>query len=180
MCMYYMLNYARTTVAEAYSTTIITVYWYVNFILVSTVCTFVCTYVRTYVCMYIIMCIYFKSCIVNYNANFIVLQPRQVISQYYTYLEHYMDADSVTFLMYCENLLNVDDYKAITAAPNDLKMNSLLLRYVMQYAKSLNMDKLNKFCTVLKSIETQCSVGDSLLKGKKFTYKIIFIAMYVQ
>ena len=48
-------------------------------------------------------------------------------------LENYMDADSVSHMMHCEHLINDDDYEAITAAPNDSKMNTLLL-HSLQYS----------------------------------------------
>ena len=96
------------------------------------------------------------------------MDPRQVIYHYYTHLEKYMDPDSVALMMHIENLINDDDYKAITAAPNDLKMNCFLLQYVMQYAKQQDRDKLSRFCHVLMRIETQNYVGEKLLKCKKF------------
>ena len=80
----------------------------------------------------------------------------QVISHYYTCLENYMDADSVSHMMHCEHLITDDDYEAITAAPNDNKMNTLLLQYV----RSMNVNQLSKFCDILKSIETHKIIGD--------------------
>ena len=61
-----------------------------------------------------------------------------------------MDADSVSHMMHCKHLITDDDYEAITAAPNDNKMNTLLLQYV----RSMNVKQLTKFCDILKSIET--------------------------
>ena len=61
-----------------------------------------------------------------------------------------MDADSVSHMMHCEHLITDDDYEAITAAPNDNKMNTLLLQYV----RSMNVNQLSKFCNIFKSIET--------------------------
>ena len=67
-----------------------------------------------------------------------------------------MDADSVSHMMHCEHLITDDDYEAITAAPNDNKMNTLLLQYV----RSMNVNQLSKFCDILKSIETHKIIGD--------------------
>ena len=61
-----------------------------------------------------------------------------------------MDADSVSHMMHCEQLITDDDYEAITAAPNDNKMNTLLLQYV----RSMNAGQLSRFNNILKSIET--------------------------
>jgi len=69
-----------------------------------------------------------------------------------------MDADSVSHMMQCEHLITDDDYEAITTAPNDTKMNCLLLHYV----KMMDMNKMIKFCGILKPIETQQSIGESL------------------
>ena len=67
-----------------------------------------------------------------------------------------MDADSVSHMMQCEHLITDDDYEAITTAPNDAKMNCLLLHYV----KLMDMKMLLKFCDILKSIETQKRIGE--------------------
>ena len=69
-----------------------------------------------------------------------------------------MDADSVSHMMQCEHLITDDDYEAITAAPNDTKMNCLLLHYV----KLMDTKMLFQFCGILKSIETQQSISESL------------------
>ena len=69
-----------------------------------------------------------------------------------------MDADSVSHMMQCEHLITDDDYEAITTAPNDTKMNCLLLQYV----KLMDTKMLLKFCDILKSIETQRDIGKSL------------------
>ena len=61
-----------------------------------------------------------------------------------------MDADSVSHMMHCEHLMTDDDYEAITTAPNDSKMNILLLQYV----RSMNVKQLSRFCDILKNIET--------------------------
>jgi len=68
-----------------------------------------------------------------------------------------MDADSVSHMMHCEHLINDDDYEAITAAPNDSKMNTLLLQYV----RSMNVSQLSRFCDILKSIKTHKIIRDS-------------------
>ena len=69
-----------------------------------------------------------------------------------------MDADSVSHMMHCKHLISDDDYDAITAAPNDTKMNCLLLHYVM----CMDIKALFKFCDILKSIETMQGIGESL------------------
>ena len=69
-----------------------------------------------------------------------------------------MDADSVSHMMHCEHLITDDDYEAITTAPNDTKMNCLLLHYV----KLMDTKMKLKFCDILKSIETQKSIGETL------------------
>ena len=81
---------------------------------------------------------------------------RQVISHYYRSLENYMDADSVSHMMLCEDFITGDDYEAIAAAPNDNKMNTLLLQYV----RSMNAKQLTRFCDILASIETHKIIGD--------------------
>ena len=67
-----------------------------------------------------------------------------------------MDADSVSYMMHCEHLITDDDYEAITAAPNDNKMNTFLLQYV----RSMNVSQLSRFCDILKNIETHKFIGD--------------------
>ena len=69
-----------------------------------------------------------------------------------------MDADSVSHMMHSEHLITDSDYEAITAAPNDINMNCLLLQYV----RVMDMPGLLKFCDVLKNIETQQCIGDTL------------------
>ena len=69
-----------------------------------------------------------------------------------------MDADSVSHMMHCEHLITDDDYDAITTAPNDTKMNCLLLHYV----KLMDTKMQLKFCNILKSNETQKSIGETL------------------
>ena len=72
-----------------------------------------------------------------------------------------MDADSVSHMMHYKHLITADDYKAIAAAPNDYKMNAVILQCV----RAMDVNELIIFCNVLKSIETQKSVGDSLSTG---------------
>ena len=68
-----------------------------------------------------------------------------------------MDADSVSHMMHCEHLITDDDYEAITAAPSDNKMNTLLLQYV----RSMNVNQLSKFCDILRNIEShKMIIGD--------------------
>ena len=67
-----------------------------------------------------------------------------------------MDADSVSHMMHCEHLITDDDYEAITAAPNDSKMNMLLLQYV----RSMNVNQLSRFCDILVSIEAHKVIED--------------------
>ena len=69
-----------------------------------------------------------------------------------------MDADSVSHMMHSEHLITDSDYEAITAAPNDINMNRLLLQYV----RTMDMTNLLKFCNVLKSIETHQRIGETL------------------
>ena len=69
-----------------------------------------------------------------------------------------MDADSVSHMMHSEHLITDSDYEAITAAPNDITMNCLLLQYV----RAMDMPDLLKFCNVLKSIEPQQCIGVNL------------------
>ena len=76
-----------------------------------------------------------------------------------------MDADSVSHMMYCKQLITDADYEAIAAAPNDIKMNTVLLQYVRQ----MHMSQLITFCDVLKSTETQKIIGD-LLSACKYTH----------
>ena len=71
-----------------------------------------------------------------------------------------MDADSVSHMMHSEQLITDSDYEVITAAPNDINMNRLLLQYV----RAMNMPKLLKFCNLLKTIETQQCIGENLEK----------------
>ena len=71
-----------------------------------------------------------------------------------------MDADSVSHMMHSEQLITDSDYEAITAAPNDINMNRLLLQYV----REMDMPNLLRFCNVLQNIDTQNSIGENLEK----------------
>ena len=73
-----------------------------------------------------------------------------------------MDADSVSHMMHYKHLITDDDYEAITTAPNDIKMNTVLLQYV----NAMDMNQLISFCNILKSIETQKIIGDCLSNCK--------------
>ena len=73
-----------------------------------------------------------------------------------------MDADSVSHMMHYKHLITDDDYEAITAAPNDNKMNTVILQYV----RAMDMSQLIKFFDILKSVETQKIIGDHLHTGK--------------
>ena len=94
----------------------------------------------------------------------------QVISRYYSSLENYMDADSVSHMMLCEHLISDDDYEAITAAPNDNKMNTLLLQYV----KSMSVNQLSRFCDILTNTESHKIIGDCSSPGKCLEFSYMF------
>ena len=89
---------------------------------------------------------------------YVVVCPKEVIHYCYMYLENHMDADSVSHMMHYKHIITDDDYEAITAAPNDIKMNTVLLQYI----KAMDMNQLVKFCDILKNIETQKKFGDYL------------------
>ena len=91
----------------------------------------------------------------------VVTNPSEVIACYYTYLLNYMDADSVSHMMHYTHLITDDDYEAITAAPNDSKMNMVILEYV----RAMDLTALLKFADLLLNIETQQLVGKSLELG---------------
>ena len=95
-----------------------------------------------------------------------VSDPREVLNYYYTYLEGHMDADSVSHMMHYKHLITDDDYEAITTAPNDSKMNTVILQYINE----MDMNKLISFCDVLKNIETQKVIGDLLSACKCIDY----------
>ena len=69
-----------------------------------------------------------------------------------------MDADSVSHMMHYKHLITDDDFKAITAAPNDDAINLVLLQYV----RSMDLFSLFKFIEILQSIETHKSIGHYL------------------
>jgi len=114
------------------------------------------------------------------NANLIcmfvclvVTHPHQIISHYYTLLEGHMDADSISHMMHCKHLITDEDYDAITSAPNDMKMNCLILQYV----KTMDIPMILEFCDLVKSIETQHRVGECLenCKFASCVYECIFL-----
>ena len=76
-----------------------------------------------------------------------------------------MDVDSVSHMMHSEHLITDSDYEAITAAPNDINMNRLLLQYI----RTMNMNQLTSFCGILEDIETQKIIGH-YLSACKFMY----------
>ena len=69
-----------------------------------------------------------------------------------------MDADSVSHMMHCNHLITDDDYEAISAAPNDIMMNYVILQYV----RAMDLPTLLKFMDLLKTIETQNSIASYL------------------
>ena len=73
-----------------------------------------------------------------------------------------MDADSVSHMMHYKHLITDEDYEAITAAPNDSKMNTVILQYV----RAMDMSQLIKFCAILKGVKTQRSIGNDLYTCK--------------
>ena len=77
-----------------------------------------------------------------------------------------MDADSVSHMMHSEQLITDSDYEAITAAPNDINVNRLLLQYV----RAMDMTNLLKFCNLLKNFETQQCVGKRLENCTSIVY----------
>ena len=85
----------------------------------------------------------------------------EVIVNYYTYMANYMDADSVSHMMHCNHLITDDDFEAITAAPNDIKMNIVILEYI----RAMDITNLLKFADLLKGIELHYSIGCNLKLG---------------
>ena len=73
-----------------------------------------------------------------------------------------MDADSVSHMMHYKHLITDDDYEAISAAPNDSMMNTVILQYV----RAMDMRQFISFCNILKDIETQKIIGDHLCTCK--------------
>ena len=94
----------------------------------------------------------------------VVSNPREVINYCYTYLENHMDADSVSHMMHCRHLISDDNYEAIIAAPNDIKLNTVLLQYV----RAMDTHLFMRFCDVLKAIETQKIIGCYLSTYSKY------------
>ena len=76
-----------------------------------------------------------------------------------------MDADTVSHMMRSECLLTDSIYELITAAPNDINMNRLLLQYV----RVMDMPSLLKFCDLLKNIEIQQCIVVKLEKCMQAT-----------
>ena len=83
-----------------------------------------------------------------------------------------MDADSVSHMIHCQHLITDDDYEAITATPNDSKMNTIILQYV----RAMDVNLFIRFCDVLKNIEIQKSIGEYLSACKYTNY---YICMYI-
>ena len=92
--------------------------------------------------------------------------PAQVFGYYYAFLVEHMDADSVSHLMLTNNFITDDEFEAISSAPNDVKMNCLLL----QFMKLMKVSTLMKFYQLLQKLETQKNVCDVLLCGKQHFY----------
>lgn len=104
------------------------------------------------------MCMW-KVCQLAYSLYIIIyVCIEQVIDHYYMYLESHMDSDSVSHMMHCNHLISNADYEAITSAPSDHKMNTILLQYI----RSMDVNTLFKFIDILWSIETQISIGNCL------------------
>ena len=120
-------------------------------------------YVHTYVCTY--------ARISNYQLFYAVTNSFEVIACYYTYLLNCMDADSISHMMYCNHLITDDDYEAITTAPIDSKMNSVIL----EYARAMDLFTLFKFTDLLINIETQKSIGNTLKIGTLCTYVYTYV-----
>ena len=110
------------------------------------------TYNIIYMCMWKVCQLAYLLCIV------ICVCIGQVIDHYYLYLESHMDSDSVSHMIHCNHLISDADYEAITSAPNDHKMNTILLQYI----RSMDITTLFKFINILRSIETQINIGNFL------------------
>ena len=95
-------------------------------------------------------------CILRTYVHTVASHSNQAIGPLYVSLENYMDADSVSHMMHRDHLITDDDFEAITAAPNDNKMNSLLLQYV----RSMDVNQLSRFCDILESIKAHQIIGD--------------------
>ena len=73
--------------------------------------------------------------------------------------------------MYTENLITDDEFEVISSAPNDMKMNCVVLQFV----------KLMKACSLLQKVEPQKYAGVVLNNGKQrdnvrvyILYSVIF------
>ena len=149
MCHHIMYREAETSIqVKHYSNTYVHIY----------VCCYICigillhTHIHTYVCLHH-----------NLDALSIIVlgvYPSQVINDYYSYLESYMDADTVSHMMRSESLITDKIYELIKAAPNDININRLLLQCV----RAMDMPGLLKFCNLLKNIEIQHCSGVTLEK----------------
>ena len=107
--------------------------------------------------------------LVKHKMYVIVINTSEVVAYYYTYLMNHMDADSVSHMMHYKDLITDDDYEAITTAPNDSKMNTVILQYV----RAMDLSALFKFTDLLKGIEMHQSMGTNLELG---TY--LYVHMY--
>jgi len=97
--------------------------------------------------------------VLKFECTFIaVTSPCQVINHYYTYLEGHIDADTVSHMMQCRHLLTDDCFEVITSAPNDMRMNCVLLQCV----KVMNIPQFLEFCNILKNIGTMQHIGEIL------------------
>ena len=83
-----------------------------------------------------------------------------------------MDADAVSHMMHCDHLISDDDYQAIAAAPNQSKMNIIILEYV----RAMDMTMLHKFADVLINLEMQQSIGNNLKLGMHY-YMLFFVLL---
>ena len=82
-----------------------------------------------------------------------------------------MDADSVSHLMYTENLITDDEFEVISTAPNDIAMNSLLLQF-------LKIMKVSKVYSLFEKIESQKYACYILSDGKHFLKYVIKYSHY--
>jgi len=76
-----------------------------------------------------------------------------------------MDADSVSHMMHCNNLISHDDYNVISTAPNDIKMNC----QIMQCVKLMSEQDLLRFCDTLNEIKRHHKIA-SVLQHCKLTF----------
>jgi len=69
-----------------------------------------------------------------------------------------MDADTIFHLMQSRNLLTDDLIEVIASAPNDMRMNCLLLHCV----KKMETLQFLEFCSILKSTDNMQHIGEEL------------------